>query len=156
MPWQLHVGRFRVNCRLMEETKTAEELQAALRAAGLRITEQRKALLAVLADADDHPDANELHRRAHKINPSVSLATVYRTLTTLEEQGVIDRHAFEGKPARFETNDKPHHDHLIDIDSGEVIEFRSDKIEALQAEIARELGYDIAHHRLEIYGKKRK
>ena len=138
----------------MEETKTAAELEGALRSAGLRITEQRKALLEVLVEADDHPDANELHRRAHQINSSVSLATVYRTLTTLEEQGVIDRHAFEGKPARFETNDKPHHDHLIDIDSGEVIEFTSEKIEKLQSEIAAELGYEIKSHRLEIYGKK--
>ena len=140
----------------MEQAKSALELEKALREAGLRITGQRKALLEVLVKADDHPDANELHRRAHDINPSVSLATVYRTLSTLEAQGVIDRHAFEGKPARFETNDRPHHDHLIDIDSGEVIEFRSEKIESLQAQIADELGYDIAHHRLEIYGKKKK
>lgn len=140
----------------MEKGKSAKELEAALRTAGLRITEQRKALLKVLVEADDHPDANELHRRAHDLNSSVSLATVYRTLTTLEEQGVIDRHAFEGKQARFETNDRPHHDHLIDIDSGDVIEFHSEKIETLQAEIAQDLGYDITHHRLEIYGRKRK
>ena len=138
----------------MDESKTAAELETALRNAGLRITEQRKALLEVLVEADDHPDANELHRRAHQINTSVSLATVYRTLSTLEEQGVIDRHAFEGKPARFETNDKPHHDHLIDVDSGDVIEFTSEKIEKLQAEIAAELGYEIMSHKLEIYGKK--
>ena len=130
-------------------------MEDALREAGVRITRQRRVLLRVLAEADDHPDANELHRRAHDLDPNVSLATVYRTLTVLEEAGVIDRHAFEGKPARFETSDRPHHDHLIDVETGRVIEFRSEKIERLQAEIAAELGYDIVHHRLELYARRR-
>ncbi len=135
---------------------SAADLEAALRKAGIRITRQRSALLQVLAAAQDHPDANELHARARAIDSSVSLSTVYRTLTTLEEQGVIHRHAFEGESARFETADQPHHDHLIDMDSGQVIEFRSEKIERLQAEIAAELGYDIVHHRLELYVRKRR
>lgn len=135
---------------------STSDMETALRKAGVRITRQRSALLQVLADAEDHPDANELHARARAIDPRVSLSTVYRTLTALEEQGVIHRHAFEGAPARFETADQPHHDHLIDMDSGDVIEFRSEKIENLQAEIAAELGYDIVHHRLELYVRKRR
>ena len=110
----------------------------------------------ILATAEDHPDANELHRRAKEIDATVSLSTVYRTLSALEQQGVVQRHAFESATARFETADAPHHDHLIDIDTGAVIEFRSDKIEQLQAEIAAELGYDLVRHRLELYCRKRK
>lgn len=133
----------------------AKDLEQALRADGVRITRQRAALLQVLADADDHPDATELHRRAKAIEGTVSLATVYRTLSALEAQGVVHRLAFEGEPARFETTDAPHHDHIIDMDTGEVIEFRSEKIEALQALIAEELGYDVVHHRLELYCRRR-
>lgn len=131
-------------------------MEEALRAGGVRITRQRTALLKVLADADDHPDANELHRRAKSIEGTVSLATVYRTLSALESQGVVHRLAFEGEPARFETTDAPHHDHIIDVDTGEVTEFHSEKIEALQALIAEELGYEVVHHRLELYCRKKK
>lgn len=136
-------------------TASAKEMEDALRADGVRITRQRAALLQVLADANDHPDANELHRRAKEIEDTVSLATVYRTLSALEAQGVVHRLAFEGAPARFETTDAPHHDHIIDVESGEVIEFHSEKIEALQALIAEELGYEVVHHRLELYCRKR-
>ncbi|MEM1376392.1 MAG: Fur family transcriptional regulator [Pseudomonadota bacterium] len=129
-------------------------LENALRDLGVRITRQRQAILSVLADAGDHPDANELLVRASAIDPSVSLSTVYRTLTVLEENGVVQRLSFEGVPAKFETTDAPHHDHLIDVDTGDVIEFRSDKIEKLQAEIAAELGYEIVHHRLDLYAKR--
>lgn len=132
-----------------------ERLTQALRDAGVRITRQRAALLAVLADADDHPDAVELHRRADGEVPGISLSTVYRTLTALEEQGVIHRHLFDGAAARFEHAEAKHHDHMIDVESGEVIEFCSDRIEKLQAEIAAELGYDILHHRMELYVRKR-
>lgn len=141
----------------MSEVETrAKEYESALRADGVRITRQRTALLQVLAEADDHPDANELHRRAREIDESVSLSTVYRTLSALEAQGVVQRHTFEGEPARFETADMPHHDHLIDIDTGEVREFRSDRIERIQREIAAEFGYDLVHHRLELYCRRRK
>lgn len=136
--------------------RKAENMEKALRADGVRITRQRAALLQVLADADDHPDAAELHRRAREIEDTVSLATVYRTLSALEAQGVVHRLAFEGESARFETTDAPHHDHIIDLDTGEVIEFRSDKIEALQALIAKELGYEVVRHRLELYCRKRR
>lgn len=127
----------------------------ALRAAGIRVTRQRAALLAVLAEAGDHPDAPELHRRAEEAAPGISLSTVYRTLTTLETQGVIQRHQFEGAPARFEPAETDHHDHMIDVDTGEVVEFCSERIEKLQAAIAAEMGYDIVHHRMELYVRKR-
>ncbi|WP_275785920.1 Fur family transcriptional regulator [Pararhizobium gei] len=133
-----------------------EELEGHLRDGGVRVTRQRAAILKILASAEDHPDASELHRRAKELDATVSLSTVYRTLSALEQQGVIHRHAFESATARFETADAPHHDHLIDIETGAVIEFRSDKIEQLQAEIAAELGYDLVRHRLELYCRKRK
>ena len=97
----------------------------------------------------------EIYNRASALDASVSLPTVYRTMKTLEENGAIRRHTFEGGPSRFEHADSEHHDHLIDMETGDVIEFTSPKIEALQREIAEELGYDIVHHRLEIYGKRR-
>lgn len=131
-----------------------EELQKALKKSGLKLTRQRKAVLNALAKSDDHPDANELHRRTQAIDESVSLATVYRTMTELENNGVIHRLSFQGEPARFEAADTPHHDHIIDVDTGDVIEFQSEKIERLQAEIARELGYEVVHHRLELYCRK--
>ncbi|MEM9222479.1 MAG: Fur family transcriptional regulator [Pseudomonadota bacterium] len=132
----------------------ARRLEDALRADGVRITRQRAAILQVLASAEDHPDATELHKRAREVDESVSLATVYRTLAALEEQGIVHRHSFEGTPARFETAEAAHHDHIIDLDTGDVVEFRSDKIERLQAEIARELGYDVVRHRLELYCRR--
>lgn len=133
---------------------SAEELERALRADGVRITRQRAAILKVLADAADHPDAVELHRRAREVDESVSLATVYRTLAALEAQGKVHRHSFEGTASRFETTETAHHDHIIDIDTGDVVEFRSDKIEKLQALIARELGYEVVRHRLELYCRR--
>ncbi len=139
----------------MTTEKRTEGLTKALREAGVRITRQRAALLDVIAKADDHPDAVELHRRAESEAPGISISTVYRTLTALEEQGVIHRHLFEGASARFEHAEAEHHDHMIDVDSGEVVEFCSDRIETLQAQIAKELGYDIVHHRMELYVRKR-
>lgn len=140
---------------MTEKMQQADEMETALRRDGVRLTRQRKVLLQVLAEASDHPDANELHRRAQEVDTTVSIATVYRTLSVLVDQGVIHRHAFEGGGARFETADEPHHDHLIDIDTGAVIEFSSDKIERLQAEIAQELGYEVIHHRLELYCRRK-
>lgn len=135
---------------------TERDYEAVLRESGVRITSQRRVILRLLAEAADHPDAMELYRRAAAEDESVSLPTVYRTLKLLERKGEIHRHAFEGGPSRFEPADTAHHDHLIDVDTGQVVEFRSDKIEALQREIARELGYDIVRHRLELYGRKRR
>ncbi|WP_112322288.1 Fur family transcriptional regulator [Oceanibium sediminis] len=135
--------------------KHLRDMEDALRADGMRITRQRVAILSVLAEANDHPDADEVHRRTKQVDPSVSLATVYRTLSVLENHGVVHRLTFEGGGARFETADAPHHDHIIDVDTGAVVEFHSDKIERLQAEIAAELGYDVVHHKLELYCRKR-
>ncbi|MCZ2203920.1 Fur family transcriptional regulator [Bartonella sp. A05] len=125
-----------------------------LRAAGLRVTRQRRIILDVLTDTDDHPNAFEIFQRVNEIDPNISLSTVYRTMKTLEENGTIHRHAFSGGPSRFEQADGEHHDHLIDIETGQVIEFQCDIIEKIQEEIASSLGYDIIHHRLELYGKK--
>ena len=140
---------------VIASTGTTEELEEALRSDGMRITRQRAALLKVLREADDHPDATELHRRAREVDDSVSLATVYRTLAVLEEQGVVSRLQFEGEAARFETAAK-HHDHIIDLDTGEVTEFRNERIERLQQEIAAELGYELVRHRMELYCRKKR
>ena len=138
-----------------DHTARAAALEEALRGAGVRVTRQRAALLRVIASADDHPDAAELHARAVAAGAGVSLATVYRTLTTLRTQGVIEKLEFQGEPARWEAADQSHHDHMIDIDSGEVMEFHNARIERLQAEIAAEMGYEIVHHRLELYVRRR-
>jgi Fur family transcriptional regulator, ferric uptake regulator len=126
----------------------------ALRAAGLRMTRQRLAIIQVISTASDHPDANELHRRSHDIDPSTSLSTVYRTLAVLQSQGIVNRRAFEGAPARFEAADEAHHDHIVDLDTGDVIEFYSAAIEELQTRIAADFGYEVVHHRMELYCRK--
>lgn len=140
---------------MTETERRTQKLTDALRNAGVRITRQRAALLSVLARADDHPEAVELHRRAEALQPGISLSTVYRTLTELEQQGVIHRHQFAGTPARFEHAETHHHDHMIDVDTGEVVEFANARIEALQAEIAEAMGYEIVHHRLELYVRRK-
>lgn len=132
------------------------DYEKALRREGVRITRPRRVILDILSRAEDHPDALEIFRRAVAVDPAISLSTVYRTMKLLEELGTIHRHAFEGGPSRFEPSGGDHHDHLIDIETGDVIEFKSDRIEQLQDEIARKLGYDIVHHRLELYGRRRR
>lgn len=139
---------------MTEIDRRTEKLTAALRRAGVRITRQREALLSVLAEAEDHPEATELHRRAEEKAPGISLSTVYRTLTELENQGVILRHQFEGASARYEHSETQHHDHMIDVETNEVVEFSNERIERLQAEIAEAMGYEIVHHRLELYVRK--
>lgn len=129
-------------------------LLSALRAEGVRITHQRDAILKVIAAATDHPDANEIHRRVHRLDPTVSLSTVYRTMAILERRGVVHRHSFEGAPARFEPASRQHHDHIVDIETGEVIEFSSAKIEELQSRIAAKLGFEVVRHRLELYCRR--
>ena len=125
-----------------------------IRQAGLRLTRPRRIILQILEDSGDHPDATEIHARAAAMDARISLATVYRTMRMLEESGAVERHAFQGGPARFEQADREHHDHLIDVDTGAVIEFTSPRIEELQRAIAEELGYEIVDHRLELYGRK--
>jgi Fur family ferric uptake transcriptional regulator len=131
-----------------------EECEALLKAAGMRVTRPRQIILEILLGAEGHPDAAEIVEMAATRGARVSLATVYRTMKVLEESGAIQRHAFGHGPARFEQAQIAHHDHLIDIETGAVIEFTSERIEAIQAEIAARLGYEIVHHRLELYGRK--
>lgn len=121
-------------------------------AKGMRMTEQRKVIARVLSVADDHPDVEEIHRRAATIDDNISIATVYRTMRLFEEAGVVERHDFQDGRARYEEATETHHDHLIDLRSGEVIEFVSEEIERLQARIAEEHGYKLVDHRLELYG----
>jgi Fur family ferric uptake transcriptional regulator len=123
------------------------------RKAGLRLTGQRKLVARILAESADHPDVEELHRRALAIDSRVSLATVYRTVRLLEELRIVERHAFGNGRARFEKTADAHHDHLIDVTTGGIIEFQSEEIERLQREIARKLGYRLVGHRLELYAK---
>ena len=127
----------------------------ALQNAGLRVTAQRIALLRVITETEDHPEVEELHRRAQQFDQSISIATVYRTVSALERAGLVQRHVFEGARARYERVDKVHHDHIVDLDTGEIVEFQSDRIEQLQSEIAALMGYDVVHHRLELYCRKR-
>ena len=121
---------------------------------GLRMTDQRRVIAKVLSEADDHPDAEELYRRAAEVDPKISLATVYRTVRLFSDAGIIETHDFRDGRARYETADDDHHDHLIDVVSGEVIEFVDEEIEELQERIARKLGYELVDHRLELYGRK--
>lgn len=125
-------------------------------AQGMRMTEQRRIIARVLSDADDHPDVEEVYRRAARIDANISLSTVYRTVRLFEEAGIIERHDFRDGRARYEEVGKEHHDHLIDLESGEVIEFRNDQIEKLQEIVARELGFKLIDHRLELYGVRLK
>ena len=119
---------------------------------GLKMTEQRKIIARVLSDATDHPDVEELYRRATAIDPGISIATIYRTVRLFEESGILDRHDFGDGRARYEETQDEHHDNLIDMRSGEVIEFNDAEIEELQQKIARRLGYRLAGHKLELYG----
>jgi len=118
---------------------------------GLRMTEQRRTIARVLSLAEDHPDAEELHRRANELDKTISLATVYRTVKLFEEAGIIESHDFGDGRARYEEVPDEHHDHLIDVKSGRVIEFHNEEIERLQEQIATELGYKLVDHRLELY-----
>ena len=119
---------------------------------GLRLTDQRRTIAAVLEAATDHPDVEELYNRASAVDPNISLATVYRTVKLFEETGILEKHEFGDGRARYETSDREHHDHLINMNSGEVIEFIDPEIEALQDKIAEKLGYRLMGHRLELYG----
>lgn len=119
---------------------------------GLRMTDQRRVIARVLSTSDDHPDAEELHRRAADEDPRISLATVYRTVRLFEEAGIIERHDFRDGRSRYEEVGEDHHDHLIDLKTGEVIEFVNEEIERLQEAVARKLGYKLVDHRMELYG----
>lgn len=128
------------------------DIEALCAERGLRITEQRKVIAQVLSDSEDHPDVEMLHERASKIDPKISIATVYRTVRLFEEAGILDRHDFGDGRARYEPTPEAHHDHLIDIETGTVVEFVDPELEALQKTIAEKLGYRLVDHRMELYG----
>ena len=123
---------------------------------GVRLTEQRKIIAKVMSQSEDHPDVDELHKRVSKLDSKVSIATVYRTVKLFEESGIVAKHDFKGTKARYEQASSEHHDHLIDINTGEIIEFVNEDIESLQKKVAEKLGYKLVDHRLELYGTKNK
>jgi len=127
------------------------DIEALCAKQGLRITEQRRTIARVLSDSEDHPDVEELHRRAVRLDPGMSIATVYRTVRLFEEAGILERHDFRDGRSRYEPVPDEHHDHLIDIESGRVIEFHDAEVEALQKLIAARLGYRLVDHRMELY-----
>lgn len=134
---------------MTENAKASIETQCAAR--GMRMTEQRRVIARVLEDSPDHPDVEELYRRCATVDEHISISTVYRTVKLLEDAGIIERHDFREGRARYEQMRDTHHDHLIDLRSGKVIEFQSEEIEKLQADVARKLGYRLVDHRLELY-----
>ena len=135
------------------EKRTSEkrDIEALCSAKGMRMTEQRRVIARVLAASEDHPDVEELYRRCAKVDDRISISTVYRTVRLFEDSGIIERHDFREGRARYETSTEGHHDHLINLRTGEVIEFQSEEIEQLQAEVARRLGFKLVDHRLELY-----
>ena len=123
---------------------------------GVKLTDQRKLIAKVMSDSNDHPNVDELYKRVSKIDPKISIATVYRTVKLLEEAGILTKHDFRGKKARYEELSESHHDHLIDINTGEIVEFVDEEIEKLQKKVAEKLGYKLMDHKLEVYGIKMK
>ena len=121
---------------------------------GVRLTDQRRIIAEVMSNATDHPDVDELHKRVNKIDKKISIATVYRTVKLFEESGIVEKHDFKGGKARYEQAPDEHHDHLIDINSGDIIEFVDKDIEILQDKVAKKLGYKLVDHKLELYGSK--
>jgi len=121
---------------------------------GVRLTEQRKLIAEVMSKADDHPNVDELHKRVNKLDKKISIATVYRTVKLFEESGIIAKHDFKGNKSRYEQTTEEHHDHLIDVNTGDIIEFVDEDIEKLQTKVAEKLGYKLVDHRLELYGSK--
>jgi Fur family ferric uptake transcriptional regulator len=121
---------------------------------GLRMTDQRRVIARVLSEAEDHPDVDQVYRRASAVDPRISIATVYRTVRLFEEANILERHDFGDGRARYEEAPSEHHDHLIDVQTGEVVEFRNEEIERIQQRIAAELGFELVGHRLELYGRR--
>jgi len=128
------------------------DIEALCAERGLRITEQRRVIARVLSESTDHPDVEKLHERAATIDPGISIATVYRTVRLFEEAGILDRHDFGDGRARYEAAPEAHHDHMIDVESGKVIEFVDPELEALQRQIAQRLGFRLVDHRMELFG----
>ena len=123
---------------------------------GVKLTDQRKIIARVMSESEDHPDVDELYKRVSKIDLKISIATVYRTVKLFEESGILTKHEFKGGKARYEELNESHHDHLIDVKTGEIIEFVDDEIEKLQQKVADKYGYELVDHKLELYGVKKK
>ena len=132
-----------------------ETIEEKCLAKGVKLTEQRKVIAKVMSSSKDHPDVDELYKRVSNIDPKISIATVYRTVKLFAEEGIVTKHGFKGTKARYEELSESHHDHLIDIKTGEIIEFVDDEIEKLQKKIAEKFGYDLVDHKLELYGRKK-
>ena len=123
---------------------------------GVRLTDQRRIIAKIMSESEDHPDVDELYKRVSKIDSKISIATVYRTVKLFEESGILAKHEFKGEKARYEELNESHHDHLIDVKTGEIIEFVDDEIEKLQKRVAEKYGYELVDHKLELYGIKKK
>ena len=134
----------------------AETIEQKCLAKGVKLTDQRRVIAQVMSQSSDHPDVDELYNRVSKIDPKISIATVYRTVKLFEEAGILTKHDFKGGKARYEAMIESHHDHLIDIKTGEIIEFVDDEIEKLQKKVAEKYGYKLVDHKLELYGVKKK
>jgi Fur family ferric uptake transcriptional regulator len=132
-----------------------ETIEQKCTAKGVKLTDQRKIIAKIMSDSQDHPDVDELYKRASKIDSKISIATVYRTVKLFEEAGIVAKHDFRGGKARYEELNEGHHDHLIDIKTGEIIEFVDEEIEKLQKKVADKYGYKLVDHKLELYGKKK-
>jgi len=134
----------------------SETIEQKCIAKGVKLTDQRKIISKIMSDSQDHPDVDELYKRASKIDSKISIATVYRTVKLFEEAGIVTKHDFKGGKARYEELSEGHHDHLIDIKTGEIIEFVDEEIEKLQKKVAVKYGYKLVDHKLELYGIKKK
>ena len=134
----------------------SETIEQKCTAKGVKLTEQRKIIAKIMSSSDDHPDVDELYNRVSKIDSKISIATVYRTVKLFEEYGILTKHEFKGGKARYEELSESHHDHLIDVKTGEIIEFVDQEIENLQKKVAEKYGYDLVDHKLELYGVKKK
>ena len=133
---------------------TSNEIEDKCIDKGVRLTDQRKLVAKVMSESGDHPNVDELHKRVSKLDSKISIATVYRTVKLFEESGIIEKHDFKGNKARYEQATHEHHDHLIDVNTGEITEFVNEDIEKLQKKVAEKLGYKLVDHRLELYGSK--
>ena len=134
----------------------SETIEQKCLAKGFKLTDQRKIIAKIMSDSQDHPDVDELYKRASKVDSKISIATVYRTVKLFEEAGIVAKHDFKGGKARYEKLNEGHHDHLIDIKTGEIIEFVDEEIEKLQQKVADKYGYKLVNHKLELYGIKKK
>ena len=134
----------------------SETIEQKCLAKGVKLTDQRRIIAQVMSESSDHPDVDELYNRVSKIDPKISIATVYRTVKLFEETGILTKHEFKGGKARYEELSESHHDHLIDVKTGEIIEFVDEEIEKLQKKVAEKYGYTLVDHKLELYGVKKK